>query len=62
MGGIIAIINVKSIYLEDDIFKDEEEKELYLNSSDEQKREFIKNLYFSNLDMFNEKVSIDLYE
>lgn len=62
MNSIIATIDLGSIYIKDDIFDSEEEKELYLTSSYEQKLEFIRDHYYSRNYLDDFDLIIDLHE
>jgi hypothetical protein len=52
MGNIIALINISSIQVEDDIFSSESEKELFLKSTLEEQKLFIINKIEEDLDYY----------
>lgn len=62
MSNLIATIETKRIHIYDDIFDSEEEKELFINAPDEEKYQYIGNIYFNNQMYLDHEINIDLYE
>ena len=63
MNNLIATIETKSLHIyEDEMFYDDEEKEKFKNSSEEQKYEFLKNYYYDHQMYLDREINIDLYE
>lgn len=63
MNNLIATIEARRIHIyEDEIFYDEEEKEEFMNSTEEQKYEFLKNYYYDRQMYLDREINIDLYE
>ena len=59
---IIASIKTETYFIFDDIFKDESERKLYLESTEEEKKVFIEEFFIENniVDLLDFK--IELYE
>jgi len=63
MNNLIATIETKSLHIyEDEMFYDEDDKEAFMNSSEEQKYEDLKNYYYDNQMFLDHEINIDLYE
>ena len=57
---IIASVKTETYFILDDIFENESERKLYLESTEEEKKVFIEELLIDNIDLLDFK--IELYE